>query len=241
MTVQEMDTRLSQLLGDPNSRRWTQSDHRLPALNIAQNQLVVGILGFSATNKSIFDLLLGIQASKTVSIGATGFHLNGLHPDPGRMFTEIGFMRAKVVLDGIDQRCVRYSPDKESLSQNYYLKGNNEYPVIRFEANTVFVDVNYGYYPVNTTVHYIREPKELVVTANIGSYNIGVCELNTGLHELVIQMAEAECRRMGDDFEQYQLLRQHNQEQLQLMIQGSVGSVKSGTVGQFMRKDSGNA
>ena len=119
MTVSEMDTILSKVLDDPNSRIWTQSTHRLPALNIAQRSIVMNILGFSKnkTHKT-FDLLLGVQASKSVSVDTTGYAVSGLHPTPGRMISETGFMRAEVTLDETLKRCTRYSPDKEGLSQN---------------------------------------------------------------------------------------------------------------------------
>lgn len=230
-----MDTLLKQLLGDPNSYRWSQTNHRLPTLNSAQRTLAMKILGYGSKDNPTFDLLLGIQASKECSTDTTGYALSGLHPTPGRMLSETGFMRANATLDGVTQRCVRHTPDKEGLKQNEYMIGSNLYPVIRFEANKLYIDVDAGEYPLTVNLFYIREPKELVVSGATG-YQVTTCELDTGLHDLVVKYAEGLCRRIGNDFQQYQLIAQEVENELQAVVRSSGVSIKSGTIGQYMRE-----
>jgi hypothetical protein len=182
------------------------------------------LLGYS-DKKPNFELLSGIQASKSVSIGTAGYSLSGLHPTPGRLISETGFMRAEVTLDGVKQRCVRYTPEMEGLSQNYYLKGNNEYPVLRYEASKVYIDVDIGYYPVTTELFYIREPKELVISGASG-YQVTTCELDTGWHDLNVRFSEKLCRRFGDDIEQYTVVKDETMQDFMIMGKSGIASMK---------------
>jgi len=233
MTVSEMDTRLSQLLNDTNGRRWTQDDHRLPALNDAQDWVVATLLGI--LGKESFSLLNSIQGHKQISVPTTGYAISTLGDDPGELFSEDGFIRAYVMVNGEKKRCVRLTPDKEGLQQNWYLKGCNSYPIIRFEIGNIYIDVDDGNYPVTTDIYYIRDPKELVVSSASG-YQVTTCELDVGLHNVVVKASEAFCRRMADDFDQANIILSSVYEDIKIIARTPQRSVKSGIIGQWLNK-----
>lgn len=226
MTGATADDLLMQRLGDPNSRRWSQANHRLPALNSANRQIITKVLGMARKSTSMFDLLGGLQASQTVAVGASGYTLSNLS---AAMFAETGFIRAQVTLDGVDQRCIRYSEDQEGLQQNYYLQGNNEYPVIRFQGGKMYIDVDNAEYPTNVTLYYIKSPDEI-------ADNDTAIQVDESLHDTIVLMAEADCRRMGDDFVQAAKIEEQVNQNIMLLAQGSAAGQKSGTLGQFSRE-----
>jgi len=226
MTGAQMDDLLMQLLGDPNSRRWDQTNHRLPALNSAYRQVVMKVLGMAQRDDSMFDLLQGLQASQTVGVNVTGYTVSGL---TNEMFSETGFMSAQVTLDGEDQWCVRYTTDQKTMKQNRYLRGNNEYPVIRFEGGKMYVDIDNASYPTDVTLYYIKTPSTIADEATEP-------DVDDILHDTIVLFAEAECRRMADDFVQAAKILEEANSNLALLARGSAASIKSGTPGQYLRE-----
>ena len=64
----------------------------------------------------------------------------------------------------------------------FFIKGNNRSPKFYVWADTLFLLVTVGSFPVTTTVYYIKEPVDMVV----GTTN---SDLNTLLHPVIVKMA----------------------------------------------------
>ncbi|MBU2249870.1 MAG: hypothetical protein KKD77_24200 [Gammaproteobacteria bacterium] len=221
MTVTEMDTLLKRLLGDPNGYRWGHEQRR-EALNMAQREVVNAILGMSVNGRPPFDLLLSIQAQSTISLDSDGYALSGLDSSPGPFIGEQGFVRARATPDTDACDLIHVRPESGEGGDNYFLQGYAAHPFIRFEGGKVYAE--YGSTAaLSADFVYIRTPKTMVTDGATG-YQVATCELNVSLHDLVVRMAEAYCRRMANDFEQYKLIRQETMQSLTDMVRSSATS-----------------
>ena len=226
MTVSEMDTRLSRLLGDTSGHAWTQTAYRLPALNSAQINLVIRILGYGSQFDSAYDLLTDIQRSDVVTIDTTGVDLDAL--EPNYEFMRNGYVASKVIVDQ-KTKWVRRRPIRNlAEANNRFLKGSNIDPACYILNNVYYLDIDTGYYPVSGTIYWIHKPYTMVIS-DAGTGEVTTCQLSGSFHELIVSMAVEECYRMvGDDqnMNRYTAISKENDARIQEIVMGSVGEPK---------------
>lgn len=238
MTVSEQITSLGNLLNDPNSEVWT-STVKLEALNAAQREIVLYLLGFGQKNQDVFTLLSEIETEETVPIDSTGVNLTSQVTN--RYFIRNGFINARFVdVDGYTRWVERIAASKLGITENRYFEGTTRDPRCYISGNKLYLLVSVGSYPVNLILTYIGAPKTLAtsVTGSGRDATVTTSELNVLFHDLNVLMAEVKLRRMrGDksDFEQAQFVWQFCQQQIQLLVNGSINEPQTRTVGQFSR------
>lgn len=238
MTVSEMLSSAGYLLNDSNEEVWT-STIKLNALNSAQRELVLMLLGFQQQYRGIYDLLSEIQERETQSVAVTGFDLDNMVE---RDFLRNGFINASIIDDdGYVRWCERVATDKIGITENRYFEGTTRDPKCRITGNIFHLLITFTAYPRNTDIYYIGMPYTLATTA-AGSgktQSVATCELNPLMHDLVVLMAEVKLRRMrGDavDFQQASFVNQFVQQQIQLLVSGAMGEPQTKTFGQFARQ-----
>ena len=193
MTVSEMQTDVARLLNDTGNDKWSASTAILPALNSAQEEFVVKILGFSGKNRKVFDILTELQASKSASISTTGYALSGVDSTPGPVMRN-GVIAASATLDSVTRWLQIIDVVDLNKQRNYWFTGNDERPLGYVYGETFYILVSTGTYPVTTTIYYIRRPKELVASGASG-YQVTTCELDAVYHRIINEMAAANCWR----------------------------------------------
>lgn len=238
MTVSESLTMLGYLLTDSNEEVWT-STVKLDALNSAQRELVLILLGFQRQYFGVYDLLNEIQEVETQSVGITGFSLSGMTE---RNFLRNGFVNASIIDDdGYTRWCERVATDKLGITENRYFEGTTRDPKCRITGAVFHLLIDFTSYPRNCQIFYIGMPYTLA-TAAAGSgktQSVSTCDLNPLMHDLVVLMAEVKLRRMrGDavDFQQAQFVSGFVQQQIQLLVSGAMGEPQTKTFGQFARQ-----
>jgi len=82
---------------------------------------------------------------------------------------------------------------------------------------------------VDVTLHYIKSPTDIQDSEDEP-------DVDDALHDTIVLMAEAECRRMGDDFAQAAEVQRQVNENIQLLANGSINSIKTKTLGQYSRE-----
>lgn len=238
MTVNEMDGLLSRLVNDPNSEVWTQTI-RLEALNSAQRELVLYLLGFGQKNQDVFTLLSEIETEETVAIDSTGVNLASMVTN--RYFLRNGYVNARFVdADGYTRWVERIAASKLGITENRYFEGTTRDPRCYISGNKLYLLVSVGSYPIDLILTYIGAPKVLAtsVTGSGRDATVTTSELNVLFHDLIVLMAEVKLRRMrGDktDFEQASFVWNFCQQQMQLLVSGSLNEPQTKTVGQFAR------
>lgn len=224
MTVSEQVTYVSQILADTGNIKWQSSTHILPALNSAQEEFVIKILGFASQNRRAFEVLSEIQASSTQSITTSGYALSGL--DATAPFMRNGLITAKATIDSETRWFQVIALADLPQQQNIYAQGNDERPLIYEFGETLYILVSSGSYPVNTTFYYIREPKTLVASGASG-YQTTTCELNAVYHRMISEIAAANCwRLLGDESSllKYDRMMKRIDERIQgIAVSGIIG------------------
>lgn len=218
LTVSAMDTRLKSLLGDANSTKYTQATHRLPALNMAQTEIVLKLLAYHQKYRGVFDILREIQTSQATSAitsATSGYALSGLT----RAMVANGFMQLQATINSTIRYITKLSPDRAGLTKNQYLYGTDENPVAYILANSLYVQCDT--YDVTPTIWYVREPGEMVASGAAGT-QVTTCELNPLMHELVVQLAAAIAREMGEEYQQAGLIRNNVDLQIQMLATGQM-------------------
>jgi len=195
MTVSEMQTYTARLLGDPSNNTWDADDYVLPALNNAQKDFVIKLLGIPQSRS--FDVLSELQASTTQTISTSGYALSGLDSDPGP-FVRNGYIMSKATIDNEVKWVSRIPVSNLPRQDNYYMKGSDDNPLCYILTDTYYILIDAGTYSVSVTIYYIREPKELVAS-DVEGYQIITCEINPIYHEFLCEMATVECFRMKGD------------------------------------------
>lgn len=237
-TVSTLLTDIGNQTNDPNSEVFT-SALKLTALNNAQNELVLKIMGFSGEFEGIYDLLSDIVEKEIKSVGTSGFNLANLS---NRNILRNGFINSRITIAGEFKFPVRYTLDKLGLSENTYLSGSDDYPVSRIENNIYYLDIDVGSYPINVTMWYIGEPFEMAASAS-GSgktQKVATSDLNVLMHDLLAKIAERDLRTgRGDptDFNEAAFIDKQVNEQILALVQGQKMTPKSGTIGQWQRKE----
>ena len=196
MTVSEMDTYVSRLLNDVNSTKWTQAAFRLPALNAAQKEFMLKLMGYGFDNPNVLGAVSELVADQEVSVASSGYTVSSLT----LRYMHNGFVGAKCILNEVELWATRVPVSDLNQQNNRYahVKGSDSNPVVYFLGGTLYVLAGLGSYPVTTTLYYVREPKELVASGASG-YQVTTCELNTMYHELICRMAAADCHRQVSD------------------------------------------
>lgn len=238
MTVVEMISSVGYLLNDSGEEVWT-STVKLNALNSAQRELVLMLLGFQRQYSGIYDLLNEIQERETQSVGVTGFDLDSMAE---RYFLRNGFVNASIIDDdGYVRWCERISTDKIGITENRYFEGTTRDPKCRITGHIFHLLISFTSYPRACDVYYIGMPYTLATAASgtDKDQTVATCDLNPLMHDLVVLMAEVKLRRMrGDavDFTQAQFVSGFVQQQIQLLVSGAMGEPQSKTFGQFARQ-----
>lgn len=240
MTVSEMSTMLGSLLNDINGEVFTATDYKLPALNVAQRELVLTLLGYQYQFEGVTELLTEIQEVESPSIGTGGIDIDTSITE--RYFLRNGFVNASIVdNDGYTRWCTRIPERKIGITENRYNEGTTRDPQIRIFGKKIYLMVSIGDLPRTVDLYYVGQPYGLATTASGTGRDqyVTTCELNPLLHDLIVLMAEVKCRRMRgtpDDFQQAQLVNSFVMQQIQLLATGAQGEPKVGTFGQFTRE-----
>lgn len=237
-TVTTLLADLGNSLNDPNEEVFTQA-LKLTELNNAQLYLVIKLLGFGTKFNGIYDLLSEIVEMETKSIDTSGFDLSSL---TNRNFMNNGLINTRINLDGIDRFPVRYALDDYGLTENSFLAGSDDFPVIRIDRNKIYLDVSVGRYPLNIDIWYVGEPYTLATSAsgNGKTQSVATPDLNIMMHDLIALIAQ---RRLligrGDltDIQQAALLKRDIDEQINALARGQDITPKSETLGQFNRME----
>jgi len=243
MTVSEMSTLLGSLLNDPNAEVFTATDYKLPALNSAQRELVLMLLGYAnmdgGQRETVFDILSEIQEVETHSVDSSGFDLGSV---TNRHFLRNGFVNASIVDDDDMTRwCTRITTAGMGKTENRYFEGTTRDPKVRIWGNKFYLLISVGGYSRDTTIYYVGMPYTLVASGAAGlgkNTTVTTCDLNPLLHDLIVLLAEVKCRRMRgteSDFAEAQLVSNFAMQQIQLLVQGAINEPQSKTLGQFMR------
>lgn len=241
MTVSEMSTLLGSLLNDPNAEVFTAADYKIPALNSAQRELVLMLLGYAnidGQRETVFDILSEIQEAETHAIDSSGFDLSTV---TARHFLRNGFVNASIIDDDdVVRWCTRITTANMGRTENRYFEGSTRDPKVRIWENKLYLLISVGGYPRNTTIYYIGMPYALSTTAGGSGKDaiVTTSNLNPLLHDLIVLLAEVKCRRMRgteSDFAEAQLVSNFAMQQVQLLVQGAINEPQSKTLGQFMR------
>jgi len=197
MTVTEQVTYISQILGDTDNTKWQSSTHIVPALNSAQEEFVIKIVGLAQQNRKAFGVLSELQASSTQSINTTGYALSGL--DSTYPYVRNGLIAAKGTIDSVTRWFQIIDVADLGLQRNSYMQGNDERPQIYEFGEKLYILVSTGSYPISTTFYYIRRPGELVASGATGT-QVTTCELDVMFHRMIAEIGAANCWRMlGDE------------------------------------------
>lgn len=240
MTVSEMSTLLGSLLNDVNAEVYTATDYKIPALNSAQRELVLLLLGFQYQYDSVVELLTEIQEVETLQVSTGGVDIAAAITE--RYFLRNGFVNASITDDdGYLRWCERISERKIGITENRYQEGTTRDPKIRIWGNKIYLMITVGALPRALDFYYIGQPYTLATAASSSGRDQAVttCELNPLLHDLVVLLAEVKLRRMRggqDNFQQAQLVNSFAQQQIQLLATGAHGEPKVQTFGQFARQ-----
>ena len=199
MTVASMIDYVSERLGDPDNDKWTDAEHILPALNVAQDEFVVRILGFASQNRRVYDILSELQASKSsASVATTGYALSGVDSTPGPVIRN-GIIAVSCTLDSETKYPQKLDVIDLEKQRNTFFTGDDERPLWYVFNEKLYIIADSGSYPITAEFKYIREPKELVASGATG-YQVETCEINALYHYLIADMAVANCWAMlGDD------------------------------------------
>lgn len=222
LSVTQMDTQLAENLGDPNGRRWDHAK-RITALNSAQRDAVNTVLSLGSKDYPTFGSLTNLQAYSSISIETDGYLLSGLDSSPGPLIGEQGFIRARVTAYATDTTqvdMVHISPQSGENGDNYYTQTSFNFPYIRFTATDVCAEIGTDdEFPVTVDFTYIRRPKTLV-TDSVTGYQTDQGDIDSVFHDSVVKLAEAYCRRMADDFQQYGAIRTEAMDDIKQIVLG---------------------
>lgn len=238
MTVSEMLTLAGYLLNDTNEEVWS-STIKLSALNSAQRDLVLSLLGYKREYSDVLDLLSEIQEKETQSVGTSGFNLDNMVE---RYFLRNGYINSSILdQDDVTRWIEKIATSKMGITENRYFEGTTRDPKCRITANTYHLLITVGNYPRNVDFYYVGQPYTLATTASgTGKTQlVATCELNPLMHDLVVLMAEVKLRRMRGsdaDFQQAQIVSAFVAGQISLLVTGAQGEPEARTVGQFVRK-----
>ena len=97
MTVSEQLTYCAQILADTGNIKWQNTTHILPALNSAQEEFVMKVLGYVPRNRRAFEVLSEIQVTTTQSVSTSGYALSGL--DSTAPFMRNGLITASLCIN----------------------------------------------------------------------------------------------------------------------------------------------
>ncbi len=235
-TVSVLVTDLGNSLNDTNEQVFT-STLKLTALNNAQNELVLRLLGFSGKFQGIYDLLSDIVEEEIISVGTSGFNLDNI---VNRNFLRNGYINSRINISGVDRFPVRYTIDRFGITENSFMAGSDEDPVCRLVTNKYFLDIDVGSYPKNVTIWYVGEPYNMASSAS-GSgktQSVATSDLNVLFHDLLVLLAKVELllsRGTPRDLHEATVANQRASAQIQSLIKGQGSEPKSGSLGQYVR------
>jgi len=216
MTVSEMQTYVAQILADTSNTKWQNATHILPAINSAQEEFVIKVLGLIGQNRAAFGILSELQKeSSSLSIGTSGYALSGV--DSTAPFMRNGLIAVKCTIDSATRWCQIISIADFGQQNNYYAQGNSERPLAYEFNETIYILASSGDYPVTSVIYYIREPKVLVASGASG-YQATTCELNAVYHRMISEIAVANCwRLLGDEssLQKYDRMMQRIDQRIQ--------------------------
>lgn len=237
-TVSTLLSDLGSRLNDPNAEVFT-STIKLVALNNAQHELVLRVLAFNPTKfEGIYDLLSEIIEEEENSVAVTGFDFASLS---NRNILRNGFVNSRIVIDGEYKFPVRYSIDRFGMTENRFLSGSNDYPVCRIVSDKYYLDIDVGSYPIDVTMWYVGQPYTLAaaVSGSGKTQSVATPDLNVIMHDVLVKIAHRDLlRHRGDqtDFAQAREVEQQVTLEIQSLVRGQQLTPKSGTVGQYSRK-----
>jgi hypothetical protein len=225
MTVTEMIDNVEILLGDPNNYTWNANTQIRPALDVAIREIAMLIIGYSQQDRKALRLMDGIQITTSISIGSDGEDVSATLDTDSPMISVDGFISASHTSDSVEYDFVVKPPEHGDEMRNYYLTGTSSQPVMRFLAGNVYIDVDSNDYPVTTTFNYIKKPWA-VVTDGAADGSVTTCELDVGLHDLVVEYAVGLLKRSIGDHQSYMTVKKEVERKLQQYIQGSLALSK---------------
>jgi len=226
MTVTEQQTYVAQILADTGNIKWQNATHILPALNSAQEEFIITVLGFVSKNRRAFEVLSELQATKSANVTTSGYALSGV--DSTAPFMRNGLIGVKSTLDSESRWCQIIAAADLGQQQNYYAQGNDERPLTYEFSETIYVLASSGSYPITSVIYYIREPKVLVASGASG-YQVTTCELNAVYHRLIAEIAVANCwRLLGDEssIAKYDRMMQRIMQRIQGIVASGLTGLK---------------
>lgn len=243
-TVAELDSDLSNNVGDPNSQTWSQSQ-RISAMNQSQIELVNHVLAFTINNEKVYELLSELQVTETPSIGTSGLNLNtGLST---RNYLTNGFAALQVLLNNKLPWCKKITLSNIGLEMNKYKAGTNVRPHIYIFSNILFLLADIGIFPVASTIYYIGEPFTLGIASGGSGKNqvVSTPDINVAFHQLLIKMAEVKLlnqRNDDKDVRRIQLKMLEIDSEFRHIVTGKIGEIgdKEPKGGEFHRESKEN-
>lgn len=236
-TVSSLVTELGNSLNDANEQTFT-SALKITALNNAQSELVLRVLGFTGKFQGIYDLLSDVVEEEIMNIGTSGFNLNSL---ANRNVLRNGYINSRLNISGKDKFPVRYTIDRLGITENSFMAGSDEDPVCRIVSNKYFLDIDVGSYPQNVTIWYIGEPYTMAASA-AGSgktQSVATSDLNVVFHDLMVLIAKTELllgRGTPRDIQEANVSNQRATSQILSLVKGQAGEPKTASIGQYIRK-----
>lgn len=224
-TVVELDNKIKNNLGDPNSQTWVQSQ-RLVALNEAQEEIINHILGFAIFDPKVYEILAELQVKENVTVNHGGLALNT--DLKIRHYMANGFVAMSVEVDNKIRWCKKVLAANLGQQMNRYKKGTNSRPQVYIWQNQLNLLLDIGAFPVSSDIYYIGMPYKLGLV-NDGSgpdQTVEEVELNSQLHHIMVKIAEVNLlyQRMDEaDIVRIQSREKTITDDIRSLVTGKVG------------------
>jgi hypothetical protein len=198
------------LTGTTDGKRFT-AQRRLEAIKDGCNMVVNTLLGMSTPERKTHTLLQPLLSVKEdVDVNVTGYDFSNLG------IISDGIESVSVVIDGRRKPAHERTIRDFQLSANQYLTGSDDYPTYYIMSRKLYVEIDIGSYPVQTTFHYVRAPKTPVYTGP-GAGETAEFELSDNLATIVKDAASAVLFRGALEPEAAELRMAAAIQQLQLV------------------------
>ena len=237
-TVSEVESMLARRLRDAFGEKFTASSGiKLEAINSAVRDIVFYTLSLSAgdskSRSRAYSLLKELNTvDPNISIPSSGIDINSF----SNRFNTLINIYVKPVSEQDAYWAVIRDITAIGRSQNMWLHGNSKYPVCYINANKIYVEVDYGDYPVLCDVYYIRDPKEMVTTTPSG-YQTDQFELSDKFINITLDLAQKYCYAASSDLEQYKIFAQEAVEKFLIMNNIRRSQPVEASVGQASRTE----
>tara|TARA_Y100001938_G_C8095982_1_gene438180 strand:- start:3280 stop:3933 length:654 start_codon:yes stop_codon:yes gene_type:complete len=179
MTGTEMNANLGLRLEDPAEGVFT-SQAKIDAINLAQKTTV------NMLDNGYLTELEAINDNTGLTSGSVSFATAGITPIRGGI--------TGIYDETNDKWCTMIEPKDLKRLENSYLSGTSSNALAYIFNQTIYVK------PTSVTtidIWYLKSPTDFAISPGAGQQALSSsCELNTALHELVLDFAEAQLWRM---------------------------------------------